>query len=99
MTQHVDYEIIEETILEKTNDFAARMEEISLRPVTSEADVEGVTDELDALISDMQAFSNSLTEGHQRGSIRGAGLAGAHLEISKAAYAPGSKGEAAAAAA
>lgn len=99
MTQHVDYEIIEETILEKTNDFAARMEEISLRPVTSEADVEGVTDELDALISDMQAFSNSLTEGHQRGSILGAGLAGAHLEISKAAYAPGSKGEAAAAAA
>ena len=99
MTDSVDYEIIEESILEKATDFMERLAAVSLQPVTNEADVETVTDELESLISDMQAFSNSLTEGHQRGSIRGAGLAGAHLEISKAAHAPGSKGEAASAAA
>lgn len=57
------YEAIEESVFANTTSFKDRLDAISVCQVENEAHVQSVKAAMDQLISDMQAFSHSLTEG------------------------------------
>jgi hypothetical protein len=58
--QQTSYEIIENSVFLKTTSFKDRLERISVQPIENEAAVRAVKAATDQLITDMQAFSNSL---------------------------------------
>lgn len=61
------FEEIEDAVFANLTSFKGRLDVLSVQPITSEAAVHEAKAALDKLMTDMQAFSNSLTEGPRSG--------------------------------
>jgi len=71
VTSSESFEFIEESVFAYMTSLKDRLEALSLSPITNEAEIRAVKAALDKLIIDMQALSNSLTEGTSSDNIHG----------------------------
>lgn len=75
---------VEEVAFANMTSFHDRLGEIMTQAIECEAELEMVHGQLHALTTDMQAFCNSLLEGHTRAQP---GIFGSHLHIAEGAQA------------